>query len=102
MLIYYNHAKSRTKARVTTIHHQPEKLTPERRAQGITVDTLPERPAAQRGQSSALYCNPETGDVWYEMEDRALAPEEDMLARLEALEERVDRLEAGGESKPTV
>jgi len=93
MLVFYRTA-SKDKARVTTIHYQPDKLTKERQAEGIAVDRLPDRPEVERGEGLALYVNPETGEVWYEIEERALTPEEELLARLETLEERVNKLES--------
>ena len=92
MLLFYK-AASKDKARVTTIHYQPDKLTKERQSQGITADTLPDRPAVKRGEAAALYCNPETGEVWYEVEARPLTPEEEIQDRLASIEERVARLE---------
>ena len=93
MLLFYK-TVSKDKARVTTIHYQPEKLSRERQAEGIAVDRLPDRPEVERGEAAALYCNPETGEVWYEIEERALTPEEEMQDRLEKLEARVARLES--------
>ena len=92
MLVFYRTA-SKDKARVTTIHYQPDKLTKERQAEGIAVDRLPDRPEVERGEGLALYVNPSTGEVWYEVEARPLTPEEEMQDRLASIEERLARLE---------
>ena len=41
----------------------------------VIIDDLPNRPK-EVGKSAVLYCNPETGETWFEQEDRPLTPEE--------------------------
>ena len=53
---------------VRCIHYMPEMLTPEVRAEGIEVDSIPD-PAPQENQTYSLYYNPIDKSLWYEYID---------------------------------
>jgi len=53
----------------------------------ITVANI-EEPEQKTGKSALPYCNPETGDFWYEYVDIPLAPEE----QLKELQEQINAL----------
>lgn len=69
-----------TKAEVKLIHFRPDDprdgVPEEIKNAGIMVDQLPQEPAPQRGKRNVLYCNPQTKDIWYEVVDRPLTPQE--------------------------
>ena len=62
--------------RVYRTHYKPERLPEEEREKAFLVEQLPPEPDPQFGKASVLYVNPDTGDVWWEMENRPLTLEE--------------------------
>lgn len=85
-LVFYD-KETNTRGEVILIHNQPELLTPERRAEGIQIEVLPEE-REMVGKKSVLYVNPETAEVWWEYKDRPLTMKEmvaDYEKRLEGI-----------------
>lgn len=80
MIFLAKEDEGKEKARVELIHYMPddpvEGLPDEIKQQGIRVESVPEPPEPKRGKSAVLYCNPKTGELWYEYVDRPLTPEE--------------------------
>lgn len=75
-----------TKARVMLIYFReptPEELA-EINMPYITIDEISAKPY-QKGKTALEYCNPQTGEFWYEFVDRPLTPEE-------AIEEQNDKI----------
>jgi len=64
-----------TKHRVISYHSAPETLTEAQKEGSITINSVP-IPQQQVGKSTLLFCNPQTGEVWYEYQDRPLTKEE--------------------------
>lgn len=57
----------------------------------ITVENVPN--AEQKTGKTALpYCNPETGDFWYEYIDRPLTPEELANQKIQEQQTQIDEL----------
>ena len=55
------------------VAHRPD--SGDKKDKEIEIDDLPERPQ-EVGKSAILYCNPKTGETWFEQKDRPLTPEE--------------------------
>jgi len=73
-IVFYEEETS-TRAKVTLIHHQPDLLDEERRAEGIEVESIPKK-ESRKGKTGVLYINPENKELWYEYIDRPLNTEE--------------------------
>lgn len=75
------------RARVILVHHQPDQLEPERRAQGIEIDdaAMPVKNPDQidQGYKPRLFLNTLTGEAWYEY----------VMTRERAMENRIAALE---------
>lgn len=54
-----------TKARVVYQHYFPDEL--QDKSKGLLVEGIPE-PEYRKSQSSVLYVNPQTSELWYEYE----------------------------------
>ena len=74
--------------KVDLIHYKSEKLSEERRSQGIEVDDIPAQPESKIGKSHHLYINPETKEMWYEEVERELTDAE----KLQVQESEVNQL----------
>ena len=83
--------ESEERAKVVLIYHvePPQNLLNSR--DYITVDEVQE-PEQKEGKSPLLYCNPQTGDVWYEYVDRPLTPEETLNKKLEEQQSQIEEL----------
>lgn len=77
--------ESDTKAKVMLIYHEtpPEDLLT--KGNHITIDTLPE-PEHVKGKMALPYCNPETGEFWYEYADVEMT---DADQKIDELRQRV-------------
>jgi len=96
VLLYEKEAEDR--ARVMLVHSQPEKLSPERRAEGIEIEELPAPPEVEFDKAALPYCNPADGSMWWELAERKLTPvEKHLLGRIDSLEARIVKLEGGRE-----
>lgn len=75
------------RARVILVHHQPDELEPERRAQGIEIDDaampVKDTDRIDQGYKPRLYVNTLTGEAWYEY----------VMTRERAMENRIAALE---------
>lgn len=66
-LVFYK-AEAADRGKVTFVHYNPERLSAQERALGISVDAVPEFDRLS-GKSAVLYINPQTGDLWHEYID---------------------------------
>lgn len=66
-LVFYK-AEAADRGKVTFVHYNPERLSAQERALGISVDAVPEFDRLS-GKSAVLYINPQTGDLWHEYVD---------------------------------
>ena len=66
-LVFYKE-EAADRGKVTFVHYNPERLSAQERALGISVDAVPEFDRLS-GKSVVLYINPQTGDLWYEYVD---------------------------------
>lgn len=64
------------RAKITRIHFRPDLLTAEQKSNAIMVDAIPTEPERIKGKAIVLFINPNTKEMWYEYEDRALNQEE--------------------------
>ena len=73
-----------TKAKVMMIYNvePPKELISN--GNYITVDNI-EEPEQKTGKTALPYCNPETGDFWYEYVDKPLSSEEQLQEQINAL-----------------
>lgn len=70
-LIFYDQINE-NEAKVTLVHNRPNMLSPERRAEGIEVDEVPEA-TRYRGQAADLYINIDTEELFYKYRDIPLS-----------------------------
>ncbi len=84
-LFYENETSTRAKVILIYSVEPPEELISN--GNYITVDSYSEA-ERQVGKSALPYCNPQTGEFWYEYVDRTLTPEE----KLESQQEQIDQL----------
>ena len=89
--LFYNEISS-TRASVISIHNQPDLLSEEKKNQTFMIDDadLPDKPTLNAGETCNLFFNPETGELWYEVQERPLTDEEE---KIKDLEDRVAYLE---------
>ncbi len=66
-LVFYKE-EAADRGKVTFVHYNPERLSAQERALGISVDAVPEFDRLS-GKSVVLYINPQTGDLWHEYVD---------------------------------
>ena len=57
----------------------------------ITIEDIPE-PEQVKGKSALPYCNPETGDFWYEYIDRPLTQEELANQKIQEQQTQINEL----------
>lgn len=81
-----------TRAKITAIHSQPNLLPQNKKSNGIYIENMPEKPNTSRGQRALPYVNPQTREVWYEVVDKELSTEEQLLERMEKIEDKLDKL----------
>jgi len=76
--ILFGKKESDTRFNVSTIHYQPDKLSEKQKERGLEVDesAMPEKPDTGKGESTSMFADPETGEVWYEVVERDLNEEE--------------------------
>ena len=74
-------------AKVTRMHHQPDKLDEATRAWGVVADDPGEPPIAKAGKKAALYVHPEQGIIEWRvvMDPDFRMPAADFLALLPAM-----------------
>lgn len=54
--------------RVVLIHHKPELLSDERKAEGYEVESIPERPQTAEDERAVRYFNKENNEVYWKIE----------------------------------
>ncbi len=79
------------KAKVMLIYNvePPEELIS--KGNYITATNI-EEPEQKTGKNALPYCNPETGDFWYEYIDRPLTPEELANQKIQEQQAQIDEL----------
>lgn len=99
MLIFYEQ-ETDERARIMMVHNRPEELDPETRERGIDVQNIPE-PEVRKGKRALPYINPKTGEIWYEYVDREMTETElleEVLERLDSLENKIDALSSNDDA----
>ncbi len=83
--------ETNTRAKVVLIYHvePPEELL--NKGNYITATNI-EEPEQKTGKTALPYCNPETGDFWYEYIDRPLTPEELANQKIQEQQTQIDEL----------
>jgi hypothetical protein len=66
------------KTLVGPIHFEPQVLSDEDKKNGILVESIAEEPQPEFGKNQVLYVDPNTGETWYEAEDRPLNMHEEI------------------------
>jgi hypothetical protein len=88
-LFYEN--ETPTKAKVMLIYHVEPPQELKNNGNYITVAAMPEA-EQQAGKTALPYCNPQTGEVWYEYVDRPLTPEEMVNAKIQEQQAQIEGL----------
>lgn len=91
MTIAFTQEVTPTKHLVKRYHNFPEMLTDEEKEGSISIDTPPETEFPV-GKVGVLYCNPETGNVWYEYVDRPLTEIEQLRQQLIEQQQLIDTM----------
>ena len=83
--------ETNTRAKVVLIYHvePPEELL--NKGNYITVTNI-EEPEQKTGKTALPYCNPKTGDFWYEYVDRPLTLEELANQTIQEQQAQIDEL----------
>ncbi len=83
--------ETNTRAKVVLIYHvePPEELL--NKGNYITATNI-EEPEQKTGKIALPYCNPETGDFWYEYVDKPLTPEELANQKIRERQAQIDEL----------
>ena len=83
--------ETNTRAKVVLIYHvePPEELL--NKGNYITATNI-EEPEQKTGKTALPYCNPETGDFWYEYVDRPLTQEEILNQKIQNQEQAIAEL----------
>lgn len=82
-------------ARITTIHNKPEILSKEEKSKGIEIadNAVPTKPALQNGQYRVLLMDLNTKELWYEIRERLLSPEEETNKEVKEMKSKIDSME---------
>ena len=80
-----------TRAKVVLIYHvePPEELL--NKGNYITATNI-EEPEQKTGKTALPYCNPQTGEFWYEYVDRPLTQEEILNQKIQSQEQAIAEL----------
>jgi len=89
VLLYEEETPER--AKVMLIHNQPDK-DPEVRKKGIEIEKMPAKPDLAVDEKALPYCNPKTGEVWYEVVEGSADDPAAMAAQLDRIEDKLDQL----------
>lgn len=76
--------ESKNRLKVTTKHYRPDTLSDDILKSGYMIKDEPTSQSIE-GKVPVMYYNPETGEAFYEYEDRPLTPEEQLKKEINSI-----------------